>query len=86
MAILTIQIEIPDPLLEAGAVELFATNVGWNPTLTDENGNPIPPFDFAVAHLKHYMYGRAKKQFRNGVVRDADAMFASLANESHQNP
>ena len=79
MAQVTLTFEVPDALIQAGAIEMFASAFGWTSASVDDNGEPISAIDFGIHHLKHYMYHHAKKHYVKQIKRQADDMFAQLA-------
>jgi len=79
MARVTLTFDVPDALIQAGAIEMFASAFGWTSESVDEDGELISAMDFGINHLRHYMYHHAKKHYVKQIKRQADDMFAQLA-------
>lgn len=41
MKTITLNIDIPDQIVTAGGIELFASSFGWTPTVKDDVGNDV---------------------------------------------
>lgn len=76
MAVITIDLEVPDNIIQMGGIELYAAKKGWKPTITiyetsvDENNqeitisseveNTVSPVDYAKQYLRDFV----KRDFR----------------------
>lgn len=72
-----IDIEIPDELMQMGAIEMFAKSFGWTPTVQDESGeieNPVTAEEFGKAQIRQFVLKRVK--------REAGALAAKQAEET----